>query len=182
MESNLGTAIRRARKRRHLTIQQVADLSGLSVSFISQVERDLVNPSVTSLQKVSRALGIQIGGFFEGPPKNGRVIRADERPRLIYPHHVEEEYLLTPLDSRHLQVLYYRLKPGANSGEAAYSHDSDEECGIVLSGRLEVSVAGETYTLDAGDAITFDSHAPHTWRNPGPGGCEALWVITPPGY
>jgi quercetin dioxygenase-like cupin family protein len=43
-------------------------------------------------------------------------------------------------------------------------------------------VASETYTLNAGDAITFDSHAPHTWLNPGPGDCEALWVITPPGY
>ena len=182
MESNLGASIRRVRKRRHLTLQQVADLSGLSLSFLSQVERDLVSPSVTSLQKISRALGIQIGGFFDSPSKNGRVVRAHERPRLIYPDRVEEEYLLTPADSRHLQVLYYRLKPGASSGEAAYSHDSDEECGIVLSGRLEVSVAGETYTLNPGDAITFDSHAPHTWLNPGPGDSEALWVITPPGY
>ncbi len=182
MESNLGASIRRARMRRHLTLQQVADLSGLSLSFISQVERDLVSPSVTSLQKISRALGIQIGGFFESAPKNGRVIRAHERPRLIYPNRVEEEYLLTPADSRHLQVLFYRLKPGASSGESAYSHDSDEECGIVLKGQLEVSVAGETYTLQAGDAITFDSHAPHTWLNPGPDDCEALWVITPPGY
>lgn len=182
MESNLGASIRRARKRRRLTLQQVAGLSGLSLSFISQVERDLVSPSVTSLQKISRALGIQIGGFFNSPPKNGRVVRVHQRPRLIYPNRIEEEYLLTPADSRHLQVLYYRLKPGASSGDAAYSHDSDEECGIVQSGRLQVSVDGETYLLEAGDAITFDSHSPHTWLNPGPDDCEALWVITPPGY
>ena len=81
----LGASIRRARKRRGLTMRQVAEASGLSISFISQLERDLVSPSVNSLQKVSRALGMQIGGFFEDQGKTGRVIRAHERPRLIFP-------------------------------------------------------------------------------------------------
>lgn len=178
----LGTSIRRARKRRGLTLQQVAETSGLSISFISQVERDLVSPSVTSLQKISRALGLQIGGFFEERGRSGRVVRAHERPRLIYPQRSEEEYLLTPVKSKKLQVLYYRLKPGATSGESPYSHESDEECGIVLRGELEVTVANEIYTLAAGDAITFDSHLPHAWRNASDEECEALWVVTPPGY
>jgi quercetin dioxygenase-like cupin family protein len=69
-----------------------------------------------------------------------------------------------------------------SSGEAPYSHDSDEECGIVLRGRLEVTVAGETYLLQHGDAITFESHLPHSWRNSTDEECEALWVLTPPGY
>ncbi|MEK7328667.1 MAG: cupin domain-containing protein [Chloroflexota bacterium] len=181
-ESTLGASIRRTRKRRGLTIQQVAKLSGLSISFISQLERDLLSPSVNSLQKISRALGIQIGGFFEGQGNTGRVVRADERPRLIYPNRNEEEYLLTPVRSKKLQVLYYRLKPGATSGDTPYSHDSDEECGVVLRGSLEVSVNGEVYILNSGDAITFDSHLPHTWRNVGNEECEALWVVTPPGY
>ncbi len=181
-ENTLGASIRRTRKRRDLTIQQVAKLSGLSISFISQLERDLLSPSVNSLQKISRALGIQIGGFFEGQGNTGRVVRADERPRLIYPNRNEEEYLLTPVRSKKLQVLYYRLKPGATSGDTPYSHDSDEECGVVLRGCLEVSVNGEAYTLNAGDAITFDSHLPHAWRNASDEECEALWVVTPPGY
>jgi transcriptional regulator with XRE-family HTH domain len=181
-QDKLGANIRRVRKRRALTMQQVAGLSGLSISFLSQVERDLVSPSVNSLQKISRALGIQIGGFFEGQGGSGRVVRAAERPRLIYPNRSEEEYLLTPVGSRKLQVLYYRLKPGATSGDKPYSHDSDEECGLVLKGRLEVSVGGETYTLQAGDAVTFDSHLPHAWRNTSREICEAVWVVTPPGY
>ena len=126
----LGASIRRARKRRGLTMQQVAEISGVSISFISQVERNLVSPSVNSLQKISRALGMQIGGFFEDQGQAGRVIRAHERPRLIYPNRSEEEYLL----------------------------------------------------LQAGDAITFDSHLPHSWRNISGKDCEALWVVTPPGY
>ncbi len=181
-ENTLGASIRRARKRRRLTIQQVAKLSELSISFISQLERDLLSPSVNSLQKISRALGIQIGGFFEDQGNTGRVVRAHERPRLIYPNRNEEEYLLTPVRSKKLQVLYYRLKPGATSGDTPYSHDSDEECGVVLRGSLEVAVNGEVYFLNAGDAITFDSHLPHTWRNVGNEECEALWVVTPPGY
>ena len=178
----LGVSIRHARKRRRLTIQQVAETSGLSISFISQLERGLVSPSVNSLQKISRALGMQIGGFFEDQDKTSRVIRASERPRLIYPNRAEEEYLLTPFRSRKLQVLYYRLKPGASSGDKPYSHESDEECGIVLRGSLEVSVAGETYILNAGDAVTFESSLPHAWRNVSSKVCIALWVVTPPGY
>lgn len=180
--SSLGASIRRSRKRRGLTIQQVAEASGLSISFISQLERDLVSPSVNSLQKVSRALGIQIGGFFEDQARAGRVVRAHQRPRLIYPDRTEEEYLLTPVKSKKLQVLYYRLKPGATSGETPYSHESDEECGIVLRGSLEVTVAAETHVLNAGDAITFESHLPHAWRNISGDECEALWIVTPPGY
>lgn len=178
----LGASIRRARKRRGLTMRQVAEASGLSISFISQLERDLVSPSVNSLQRVSRALGMQIGGFFEDQGKTGRVIRAHERPRLIYPNRAEEEYLLTPVDSKRLQVLYYRLQPGMSSGETPYSHESDEECGVVLRGSLEVTVAGETVVLHPGDAITFDSHLPHAWCNNGDEECEALWIVTPPGY
>ena len=181
-KGSLGLSVRHPRKRRGLTIQQVADNSGLSISFISQLERGLVSPSVNSLQKISRALGMQIGGFFEDQGKASRLIRATERPRLIYPNHTEEEYLLTPIRSKKLQVLYYRLKPGASSGEKPYSHESDEECGIVLRGSLEVSVAGETYLLNAGDAVTFESSLPHAWRNVGDEECEALWVVTPPGY
>ncbi|MGQ0601749.1 MAG: cupin domain-containing protein [Anaerolineales bacterium] len=181
-DRTLGAGIRKARKRRGLTMQQVAKLSGLSISFISQVERGLISPSVNSLQKISRALGIQIGGFFEDQGKTGRVIRAHERPRLIYPNRNEEEYLLTPMRSKKLQVLYYRLKPGATSGDTPYSHESDEECGIVLHGSLEVIVNGERYVLNAGDAITFESHLPHSWHNKSKEECEALWVITPPGY
>lgn len=182
-DGSLGTSIRRARKRRGLTIQQVAEISELSISFISQVERNLVSPSVNSLQRISRALGIQIGGFFEDQHSTGRVVRANERPRLIYPNRIEEEYLLTPVKSKKLQVLYYRLKPGMSSGESPYSHDSDEEFGLVLRGKLEVTVGSETFVLDEGDSITFESHLPHAWRNPSrreP--CEVLWVVTPPGY
>jgi transcriptional regulator with XRE-family HTH domain len=182
LDGSLGASIRQARKRRQLTLVQVAELSGMSLSFISQVERNLISPSVNSLQKISRALGIQIGGFFEGQGTGGRVVRAGERPRLIYPGHSEEEYLLTPVDSKYLQVLYYRLKPGA-SGGAPYSHDSDEECGVVVSGRLEVTVGGVNHLLEEGDSITFSSRVPHTWRNPDKKkSCLVFWVLTPPGY
>jgi transcriptional regulator with XRE-family HTH domain len=179
----LGANIRRVRKRRGLTIEQLGEASGMSISFISQVERNLISPSVNSLQKISRALGIQIGGFFEEPTAASPVVRTADRPRLIYHNRSEEEYLLTPIKSKYLQVLYYRLKPGATSGETPYSHESDEECGIVLHGQLEVEVDGEKYLLDEGDTITFASHLPHAWRNPNKKEeCEALWVVTPPGY
>ena len=93
-----------------------------------------------------------------------------------------EEYMITPPDSRRLQVIMGVIEPGAGSGREPYTHNSDEECVIVLKGRVHVRVADDSYELSKGDSVTFESRLPHSYRNPGPGRSEVLWVMTPPSY
>jgi quercetin dioxygenase-like cupin family protein len=78
-------------------------------------------------------------------------------------------------------VLRSTILPGAGSG-APYHHPADEECVIVLQGRLEVEVEGTTHRLDVGDALTYSSRRPHAWQNVTDDVVIAPWIITPPNY
>jgi len=87
---------------------------------------------------------------------------------------------LTGLEGK-FEVIYSQVEPGGGSGEL-YTHDSDEECLVVLKGRMEVNVGGQIYVLEEGDAITFSSRIPHGWRNVGSETAELIWVIAPPTF
>jgi transcriptional regulator with XRE-family HTH domain len=181
--ATLGQRLRRTRHARGLTIRQVADRSRLTESFISLLERDRVNPSVASLQRVARALGTPLGRLFDDTePSGGRVVRRAQRAKLTYPGLRATDYLLSPDLSGRLQVIWAEAAPGGGSGDEPYTHEGDEECVVVIRGRMEIRVDGERHTLGPGDAITFSSRLPHQWRNVGRGRLVAIWAITPPSY
>src|SRR5438105_6632425 len=182
-EPDLGLTIRRLRESRQLSLKEVAARSGLTQSFLSQVERNLTSPSVASLRKVALAFGVPLTALFQGPviPEN-RVVRRNERKQLIHPRRQWGDYLLTPSLTGKLQVILSLIEPGGGSGDEPYAHDSDEECVIVLRGRLEFRLGSDEYKLEEGDSIVFESRIPHWNRNPGPGQAEVLWITTPPSY
>jgi transcriptional regulator with XRE-family HTH domain len=182
-EPDLGLTIRRLRESRQLSLKEVAARSGLTQSFLSQVERNLTSPSVASLRRVAQAFGVPLTALFQGPvvPEN-RVVRRAERRQLIHPSRQWRDYLLTPSLTGKLQVILSVIEPGGGSGEEPYAHDSDEECVIILRGRLDFWVGSDRYLLEEGDSIVFESRIPHRNRNPGPEQAEVLWITTPPSY
>lgn len=182
MEMELGRRIRVLREDKGVSLRMVADSAGVSESFLSQVERGVANPSVASLRRIAEALGESVASFFEGPAATGRVVRVQDRRRLVHPRRHWEDVLLTPRESKRLQVILSTIEPGAGSGDEPYSHDSDEECVIVLKGRIQFWVGDDLHDLDEGDALVFESRVPHRNRNPGPIRAEVLWIITPPSY
>jgi transcriptional regulator with XRE-family HTH domain len=180
----IGRDIRGLRKARGVTLAEVAEASGLSVGYLSLLERDRATPSIKALHAVSRALGVTISWFFEANdvPEEERdlVVRRARRRRLDYSAGVVDE-LLSPNLTGALELLSCRFPPSASSGEEPYSH-SGEEAGVVIRGRLELWVDGRTVTLEAGDSFGFKSELPHRYRNPGPDEAEVIWAITPPSY
>jgi transcriptional regulator with XRE-family HTH domain len=182
MTGSLGQTIRQRRERRGQSLKQLAQATGLTQSFLSQVENDRSSPSVASLRKIADSLGTSIGTFFAGGSPNGRLVRKGARATLIHPKFRWRDSLLSPSLSGKLQVIWTEIEPGGGSGDEAYRHDSDEECVVVVRGKLEFWVGGEHYSMQAGDALTFESRIPHKNRNPGPGRTEVLWVMTPPSY
>jgi transcriptional regulator with XRE-family HTH domain len=180
----IGRDIRGLRKARGVTLAEVAEASGLSVGYLSLLERDRATPSIKALHAVSRALGVTISWFFEANdvPEEERdlVVRRARRRRLDYSAGVVDE-LLSPNLTGALELLSCRFPPGASSGEEPYAH-SGEEAGVVIRGRLELWVDGRTVTLEAGDSFGFKSALPHRYRNPGPDEAEVIWAITPPSY
>jgi transcriptional regulator with XRE-family HTH domain len=181
-DRELGRRIRARREEAGRSLKDVAEEVGVSESFLSQIERGVASPSIATLRGISDSLGTSIGALFEGPAGNGRVVRSVDRRRLSHPRREWEEYMLTPPASRRLQVIMGVIEPGAGSGREPYTHNSDEECVIVLKGRMNVRVANDSYDLSKGDSVTFESRLPHSYRNPGPGRSEVLWVMTPPSY
>ena len=180
---SLGTKLRDLRRSRRLTMKDVAAASELTESFISQVERDSVNPSIASLLRITSALGVHIADLFDraGTP-NGRVVRRSQRSRMVYPGFASWDGLLSPNLQGKLQVTWAESDPGGSSGDQPYTHPGDEECIVVIKGTLEVCVGDERYVLKAGDAITFESRTPHKWKNVGRGRMTAIWIVTPPSF
>ena len=182
-EADVGLTIHRLRTARGLSLKDLAARSGLTQSFLSQVERDLTSPSVASLRKVAQAFGVPLAALFQGPAApSDRVVRRAERRQLVHPGKQWRDYLLTPNLKGKLQVILSVIEPGGGSGEEAYAHDSDEECVVILHGQLEFWVGTDRYLLEEGDSIVFESRIPHRNHNPGPQRTEVLWITTPPSY
>ena len=193
----LGEQLREARIVEGLTIAQVAKSTGLSSGYISQVERDLANPSVGALDRIAAALGVRMRTFFDNsegsnsPTEPGAdsasgsavigLVRRDGRKRFLYPGSEILHELLCP-DLRHtLEILKTTAPVGTDSGHTGISHEG-EECAIVLNGSMELFLGDERFFLETGDSLCFDPSVSHFWRNAGVTELEVLWVITPPSF
>ncbi|MER1987339.1 MAG: cupin domain-containing protein [Solibacillus sp.] len=183
---SVGENLRKIRKSKNITIQDVAKKTGLTSSFISQFERNLTDGSVASLQKIASALGVTVSELFQyeneftSTMDEISIVRNDYRKKLKYPGGKLTDYQLTN-DKGQLQVLLCEVKKGGTSGEQ-YHHAGVEECIIVLEGQMEITIDRSTYILNEGDTIKFASHKPHAWRNLGDDCLKVIWIITPPSY
>jgi transcriptional regulator with XRE-family HTH domain len=174
--------MRELRRQHNITLREVAEASGVSESFVSQVERGVANPSMASLRRMAGALGETVASLFVGADSSGMVVRAGERRRMAHPSGSQEDYILTPQSAKSLEIVYSVIGAGQGSGEEPYSHEADEECVIVLAGQLDVGVNGEVHHLGTGDALLLDPKLPHSYHNPGAEPTTSMWVMSPPGY
>lgn len=180
----LGTRIRGLRKRRGLTLAELAAQSELTAGYISQLERNLAYPSIPALFNIARSLGVTIQWFFASeaavdPADAGYVVRRNTRMSVHYEDGIIDE-LLTPQPSRQLEILHSRFPPGTYS-QQSYSHEG-EEAGYILSGIFELWVGDRHFQLREGDSFSYSSQEPHRYGNPGDSDTLALWVITPPTF
>ncbi|HEY3057547.1 MAG TPA: helix-turn-helix domain-containing protein, partial [Chloroflexota bacterium] len=165
-EAALGNGIRTERLRQNMTLAQLAELTGLSPSALSQIERGVTDPSIGSLRRIASALQVPFFQFLLERESPDPVVRKHERRTITFPNRAMQYQLLTPNLRGPFEVLAMDLAPGAASGEEALGHDS-EECMLILSGDVEVEVAGVSYVLGTGDSISIQRNAPHRVLNPG---------------
>ena len=183
---SLGDEIRHMRKAKGLTLSGLSRKTGLSIGYLSQVERGISGLSIKALKQVSDAMGVQVARLFqemEPVPEHekGIVVRANRRRRLAFSGLGLSDELLSPSLSGQLEMLLCTLAPGASSGEEPYTHKG-EEAGFILSGSLELWVRKRHFVLNQGDTFTFKSTEPHRYRNPGPVDTVVVWAITPPTF
>jgi transcriptional regulator with XRE-family HTH domain len=176
----LGKKIRDLRFRRGLTVQQLADLSGLSKGFISQVENQRTSPSLATLRDLARALDTSVAYLVLEDDAAPHIVRESERSRVGSPSPVRVE-VLTAQPRRNLEMVMTSIPTGGSTGtERGYHHG--EECVVCLEGR--VAVVGEEHrtVLELGDSCHYDGRSPHSIENVGDMPARVLIAVTPAAF
>jgi len=193
-DQSIGVRLAELRKEHRYSIRKLAERAGVSASLISDVERGKVEPSISTLKRLSDALGTTLTYFFSEPAaRSGRVVRAGERVVLRGDESNNEELrsaiqtsgirfeLASPESAEMIEAIYGRYEPGASLGDEPVTHEG-EEWGMVLRGRLKVWVGDEIHFLDPGDAIWYPSTTPHRMENVADEPTEYIWIDTPKSF
>jgi transcriptional regulator with XRE-family HTH domain len=183
-KEGVGEQLRELRRAKGMTLTEVATAAGISVGYLSQIERNQSRLPIGVLRHISDVLGIHINYFFQreaGGRADERdiVVRAANRRRMTFTGLGISEELLTPNLKGPLEMLMSTIEPGADSED--YSHDG-AEAGLVIKGTLDLWVSGRRFRLQAGDSFAFPSTEVHRCANPGRVPTQVVWVITPPHY
>ena len=182
---NLGQKIKTLRQRKGLTLQQMADKTSLSVPLLSQIESEVVAPPVATLLKISRALNVNIGYFFleEESGKRAVIVRKNERKQIFRRIHEDPskvgyyyESLAYPKADKHMEPFQVQFEVKKREDLIFFNHKG-EEFVFVLEGQLECNYEDETFLLEPGDSLYFDSSFPHAFRAVGKKNALAIDVI-----
>jgi DNA-binding transcriptional MerR regulator/quercetin dioxygenase-like cupin family protein len=174
----IGAHLRQLRGRRKCSLAQVANAVGISIGFLSALERSQMSGSVGTLRKLARFYKTNILDFFDATGSSSRQVRPAERKVLEAGEGVRMELLAW--GNAVMEPHLFRIAPEAGSGDP-YTHDGEEFI-YVLRGDLSISVGSEEYRLKTGDSFYFESATPHRWKNPGRKETLLLWVNTPPTF
>jgi len=171
MDVAVGQKIRDLRRIRAMSLETVAVRAGLSIGFLSQIERGLSSPSLRVLATLADVLGVGIAGLFgvrenTGAVPDAVVTRERQRPELNLWRTGISKQLLSPAGSDgRLNLFLVHLEPGGSTGDELYTHDG-EEAGLVIEGQMKLTVDAESWTLKCGDSFRFASRRPHRFSNP----------------
>ena len=182
---NLGQKVKSLRQRRGLSLPQVAESAGLSEPLLAQIEGEVVAPPVATLLKISRALSVNIGYFFQDQDveKRAVVVPRNERKKVFRRIHEEPskvgyyyESLAYPKADKHMEPFHVTFEV-KNKEDLIFFNHKGEEFIYVLEGQLEFSYENETYALGPGDSLYFDASLPHAFRAVGKKAATTIDVI-----
>jgi len=181
VDQRLGETVRLLRQRAGLSIQDVANKTGLSNGMISQLERARAMPSIRTLRLLSIALEVPISYFFETSDPAADVqryiVRKNNRRLLRLTASGVVKEALTPEGTGQLELYELTLNPGASSGTDFLQH-TGEKAGYILSGSLRLWLDNQAHLLEAGDSFRFPSIVPHMFDNPTQQAARVIWVTT----
>ncbi len=181
--STLGADIRALRKSRGLTLQQMAVHLGRSVGWLSQVERDMSEPSISDLRQIGACLDVPMSMLFahSAAPveEQGHVVRAGARRPMGSGDEGLIEELLSPDLTDDFEMVHSTFRPHSKMQTPA--NRPTQEVGYIISGKLDLVISGQAFTVGPGDSFRI-KHEPYQWANPYDEPAVAVWVIAPPVY
>ncbi len=182
MAHDIGIRLRQVRMANGLSQRALAKNTGISNATISLIESNKLNPSVAVLKRILDGIPMHLSAFFANDPDESApvVYRSGDLVE-IAGGKISYRQVGHQLAGRSIQILHEHYQPGADTGKLALKH-SGEEGGVVIRGRLEVTVGGDRHVLGPGDAYYFDSSRPHHFRNVGTECCEVVSACSPPSF
>ena len=176
-EIPVGKVIRQLRRQQRVSVRGLADKCGFSASFISQVELGQASPSIASTERITSALGVTLGEFFQAAtPIAPAVTRRNQRPMVksAWSRARMEALGLSDSNSR-LEALLIALKPGGASASRPYTR-STEQLAFVLQGCIQLFIEKEQHRLSMGDCAAIPAGMRHYWLNNSRRSCQFLLV------
>lgn len=181
---DVGVRLQSIRKLKGLSQRELAKRAGVTNSTISMIEKNSVSPSISSLKKVLAGIPMSLVEFFS------LEVEQDNHTQVVYKAgeliDISDGAVTMKLvgkahPSRAIAFLSETYPPGASTGDDMLTHDG-EEAGILIGGRLELTVGSETYTLETGDSYYFESSKPHCFRNPFDVPAKLISATTPANF
>ena len=175
----LGERIRAKRQEKGLTIRELAEGAALTQGFLSQVERGLAEPSITSLRKLSHMLVVPIFYFLMDEQKENLIVRKEDR-KIVRVGRGEVSFeLLSPNLNKTIEMMIGRVKAGAVTCEEPLGHYGEENL-LVAQGKMKIQIGEDFFDLQEGDSIYYLSTLPHKIWNEGDEELIFISAITPP--
>ncbi len=155
--TRFGVRIKERRQELDLSLRDLAELTNLSATFLSNLERGRANPTLASALSIANALKIALPHLLADSSPDNLVVRSDRRGRVLFPDTRVSYEVLTPQVTRKMVLFRVCLAPEAGYTLQQLVGDPSEECILVLSGTVEITLAGKMYVLEAGDSIYFEN-------------------------
>ncbi len=180
-EVEIGARIKSYRLAKGLTLKDIENLTNVSATHVSEIERGMTSPTMGALSKIARAMDVDVAYFVK--KKNISklsVLNENERKKMQYEDWGATYYSLTKdLSNPKISFLEVELEPGVKRPEETTTHEG-EEFALVTKGVMEIIIGEEKYILKEGDSIHYKATMPHAMRNIGDAKCKAIWVTMPP--
>ena len=180
---NLGKKVQDFRNKSGMSLRELAKRAGLTASMLSQIERNLVNPSINTLKVIAAALEIPMYKFFMGGGADKNlVVRRDARITLGRPEAEDIVYeLLTANVSGSIEFCMMHI-PAKNGSHNVESIHKGEEVAYVAQGKITVYINGAAYELEMGDSVLIPPGSVHRWQNSADEEAQVLFAVTPPSF
>lgn len=185
LAETIGIRLRGARKRSGMIIDDLAQKTGLSRAFISQIENGKASPSLESIERIAQALNIPLSSLFLDEQFKAQKTRANDRIVIQLapetPTSKRKNIHLLTAPNRRLELVLMELPPDSQSGPPDEGHEGEEAC-YILEGKICIEVGQQSYELEVGDSLHWDATLQHRLTNIGNKTVRLIFARTPPGF
>lgn len=171
MDSEIGALLKQNRKSRNITLQELSERSGLSVSYLSMLERGLSSPTIANLNRICEALNITLAGLLLSIDQDTKLVRKEDR-RQIYHDKTGVLYEAITEGNRHMRGVCMRVQD--HTEHLSEKHVADE-AGYIVQGSMTIKVENVEYELHEGDTLYIPANTAHSFHNTGEGECISVW-------